>query len=83
VLDEFEVGTSHAWYEDHYARGAFALFEPGQESLLQADIQRPEGRVYFAGEHCSLWHAWIQGALESGIRAARQIHEAPVPVAVR
>ena len=83
VREEFEVGTSHAWYEDPYARGAFALFEPGQESLLQADIQRPEGRVYFAGEHCSLWHAWIQGALESGIRAARQIHEAPVPVAAR
>jgi monoamine oxidase len=83
VLDEFEVGISHAWYEDHYARGAFALFEPGQESLLQADIQRSEGRVYFAGEHCSLWHAWIQGALESGIRAARQIHEAPVPVTAR
>jgi len=83
VREEFEVGTSHAWYEDHYARGAFALFEPGQESLLQADIQRPEGRVYFAGEHCSLWHAWIQGALESGIRAARQIHEAPMPVAAR
>jgi monoamine oxidase len=83
VLDQFEVGISHAWYEDHYARGAFALFEPGQESLLQADIQRSEGRVYFAGEHCSLWHAWIQGALESGIRAARQIHEAPVPVTAR
>ena len=83
VVDEFEVGTSHAWYEDPYAGGAFALFDPGQESLLQADIQAPEGRVYFAGEHCSLWHAWIQGALESGIRAARQIHEAPVPVAAR
>jgi monoamine oxidase len=83
VRDEFEVGTSHAWYEDPYAGGAFALFEPGQESLLQADIQRPEGRAYFAGEHCSLWHAWIQGALEAGIRAARQIHEAPVPVAAR
>jgi monoamine oxidase len=24
-----------------------------------------------------LWHAWIQGALESGIRAAREIHEEP------
>ena len=39
-------------------------------------IRQPEGRVLFAGEHCSLYHAWIQGAPESGIRAARQIHEA-------
>ena len=39
----------------------------------------PEGRIHFAGEHCSLCHAWIQGALESGVRAAREIHEAPAP----
>ena len=77
VLEEFEVGATHAWYDDPYARGAFALFEPEQETRLQADIVRPEGRVYFAGEHCSLWHAWIQGALESGIRVAREIHEQP------
>ena len=38
---------------------------------------RPEGRIHFAGEHCSLYHAWIQGALESGIRAAQAIHETP------
>ena len=37
---------------------------------------RPEGRIHFAGEHCSLYHAWIQGALESGLSAARAIHEA-------
>ena len=77
IRDEYEVGASHAWYGDRYARGAFALFEPGQQSELQDDIVRPEGRIYFAGEHCSLYHAWIQGALESGLRAAREIDEAP------
>ena len=71
------VGASHAWYDDRYANGAFALFAPEQQTTLQADIVRPEGRIYFAGEHCSLYHAWIQGSLESGIRAARQIHELP------
>ena len=79
IREEFEVGASHAWYGDRWARGAFALFAPEQQSLLHEDIVRPEGRVHFAGEHCSLWHAWIQGALESGIRAARAIHEAPAP----
>ena len=61
--------------------GAFALFAPEQQSELQADIVRPEGRILFAGEHCSLYHAWIQGSLESGIRAARQIHEDTVAAA--
>jgi monoamine oxidase len=79
IRDECEGGASYAWYGDPYAVGAFALFEPGQEAVLHADIVNPEGRVHFAGEHCSLWHAWIQGALESGLRAAREIHRAPAP----
>jgi monoamine oxidase len=82
VLDEFECGTSYDWYGDRFAAGAFALFEPGQESRLQEHIVEPEGRIHFAGEHCSLWHAWIEGSLESGIRAARTIHELPATVAV-
>ncbi len=77
IREVYEVGASHAWYGDRWARGAFAMFAPEQQTELQADIVKPEGRVYFAGEHCSLYHAWIQGALESGIRAAREIHEAP------
>ena len=81
IRDVYEVGASHAWYDDRYANGAFALFEAGQQTQLQADIVRPEGRIHFAGEHCSLYHAWIQGALESGLRAARAIHEAPAPAA--
>ncbi|MBA2253720.1 MAG: flavin monoamine oxidase family protein [Chloroflexi bacterium] len=79
IRDEFESGASHAWYGDRWARGAFAMFAPEQQSALQADIVKPEGRILFAGEHCSLYHAWIQGALESGIRAAQQIHEGTVP----
>jgi monoamine oxidase len=76
IRDVYEVGASHAWYDDRFANGAFALFEAGQQTQLQADIVKPEGRIHFAGEHCSLYHAWIQGALESGLRAASAIHEA-------
>ena len=79
IREVYEVGASYAWYGDRWARGAFAMFAPEQQTQLQADIVSPEGRIHFAGEHCSLYHAWIQGALESGIRAARQIHEAPQP----
>jgi monoamine oxidase len=77
VTTEFEVGAVQDWYGDPWARGAFALFEPEQQTRLQASIVQPEGRIHFAGEHTSLYHAWIQGALESGIRAAKEIHEAP------
>ncbi|CAN5699001.1 FAD-dependent oxidoreductase [soil metagenome] len=77
IREVYEVGASYAWYSDRWARGAFAMFAPEQQTQLQGDIVKPEGRVLFAGEHCSLYHAWIQGALESGIRAAQQVHEAP------
>ncbi|GAA0983334.1 FAD-dependent oxidoreductase [Acrocarpospora macrocephala] len=75
INDTFEFGVSHCWYDDPWAAGAFALFEPQQQSGLHEDILKPEGRIHFAGEHCSLWHAWIEGALESGLRAATAVHE--------
>lgn len=75
IREEYEVGSSHAWYSDKWARGAFPLFAPEQQTQLHDAIVRPEGRIHFAGDHCSLFHAWIQGALESGIRAADQIHK--------
>ena len=75
VLAEFEVGASWVWHDDEFAGGAFALFDPGQQGDLHDHIVAPEGRVHFAGEHCSLAHAWIQGSIESGLRAAREIAE--------
>jgi monoamine oxidase len=73
VLEAFEVGTSWMWHDDEFAGGAFALFDPGQQTLLYEHIIAPEGRIHFAGEHASLAHAWIQGAIESGLRVAHEI----------
>ena len=72
---EFEVGASKMWHDDEYAGGAFALFDPQQQTLLYDAIVAPEGRIHFAGEHASLAHAWIQAAIESGVRAASEIHD--------
>lgn len=75
--ENFEVGASKCWDEDEWARGDYCWFKPGQMASLLPHIARPEGRVHFAGEHTSAWPAWMQGALHSGIRAAREVHEAP------
>ena len=74
IKTEFEVGASKSWHDDPFAGGAFALFEPRQQKLLYDHIIAPEGRVHFAGEHASLHHAWIQGAIESGLRSASEIN---------
>jgi monoamine oxidase len=42
-------------------------------SAMAPDIARPEGRVHFAGEHTSAWMGWMEGAIESGERAAREV----------
>jgi len=75
VTQEFEVGVSKMWHDDEFAGGAFALFDPGQQTLLHEAIIAREGRIHFTGEHTSLTHAWIQGAIESGLRAAYEIHQ--------
>ncbi|MBA2646369.1 MAG: FAD-dependent oxidoreductase, partial [Pyrinomonadaceae bacterium] len=36
----------------------------------------PEGRVHFAGDHTSAWIRWMQGALHSGLRVAREVNNA-------
>jgi len=74
--ENFEGATSYCWDQDPWARGAAAFYKPGQESSLHPHITRPEGRVHFAGEHTSAWPGWMQGALQSGHRVAREISEA-------
>ena len=76
IMEEFEVGATQMWHQDEFAGGAFALFDPEQQTLLYDDIIAPEGRIHFAGEHASLAHAWIQGAIESGLRAAVEVNHA-------
>ncbi|HEV2707371.1 MAG TPA: FAD-dependent oxidoreductase [Pyrinomonadaceae bacterium] len=67
----FEAGISKCWVEDEWARGAWA--HPSDEELKHA--MRPEGRIYFAGEHTSQRPSWMQGALESGQRVAREVND--------
>ena len=70
--ENFETGAAVHWSEDEWARGGWA--HPAEDQLKY--IKQPEGRVHFAGEHTSQWSSWMQGALESGNRAAREIKDA-------
>jgi monoamine oxidase len=76
IRKNFEGGASVCWDEDKWARGAYAWFKPGQMTELLPHIARAEGRIHFAGEHTSDWPGWMQGAFQSGHRAAREINEA-------
>jgi monoamine oxidase len=76
-LAEQTISTHvHSWADELWSGGAFAEPSASQEAALGGHVGRAEGRIHFAGEHASSFHAWIQGALESGIRAANEIHNA-------
>ena len=69
--------VSISWDEEPYSRGAYAFVRPGDGRSLFPHLATPEGRIHFAGEHTSTWflHGSMQGALESGQRAARAIQD--------
>jgi monoamine oxidase len=77
VYSEFQGGVSHSWIRYPFAAGAFSMLRPEQIKELTPYVSTPEGRVHFAGEHASSNHAWIQGAIESGIRAAYEVNDLP------
>ena len=49
-----------------------ADFLPGQMRLIRC-LRKNERNIYFAGEHISLRHAWIVGALDSAGYACKQM----------
>ncbi len=77
VRENFERGTTKCWTEDQWSRGAWALVGP--QDLVAA--QKPEGLIHFAGEHLSVFPSWMQGAIVEGLRAVKEIDEAPLTMA--
>ncbi|MED1089384.1 flavin monoamine oxidase family protein [Bacillus paramycoides] len=75
VYSEFVTGASFSWSQNPYSCGAFTAFEPGQELELFPYITPTAGGVHFSGEHTTLTHGWMQGAIESGIRVAHEVNE--------
>ncbi len=73
IRSNFEKGVVHVWANERWSRGSFVTFRPGEMTALMPDITKPEDGVHFAGEHTSSWMGWMEGALESGERAAREV----------
>ena len=62
------------WNADPYSMGAWPAYGIGQQSRI-ADLQRTQGRLFFGGAiTANGWHEFIDGAVESGLRTAREVH---------
>ena len=65
------------WDKDQpLSGGAYMHWAPGQIQPWAERITQPAGRLHFAGEHTSYLHTGMEGAMESGERAAYAIIEA-------
>lgn len=62
------------WTADPFSLGTWCFFKPGQPGRLLPDLRQPEGRLFFAsGDSVVGWRGFIDGAIESGYRAAGEI----------
>ena len=63
------------WDSNPLSMGAFALFGPGQYNTFHRSMIKPEvdGYLHFAGDSTSVYHGWIEGALNSAYRAVMEI----------
>ena len=63
------------WDHEPTIRGALSFFSPEQKKIFSYGMTLPEydGRVFFAGEHISAVHRWMQGALQTGMQAANDL----------
>ncbi len=72
ILPGYELvsATAHDWLADEFSRGTWATHRPGWFTRYHEEMQRPEGRVLLAGSDLANgWSGFIDGAIESGLRA--------------
>jgi monoamine oxidase len=70
------VAPPVSWEDDPWARGGYAVFGPDFDPRLRAILGASHGRVIFAGEHTSeRWQGFMNGAVESGLRAAQEVEQ--------
>ena len=69
---QLEFIGRQCWGADPFARGAWAYFRPGQITRFAADMGAPHGRIRFCGEQLAVANRGMEGAMESGERAAKE-----------
>jgi len=67
------VHKIHSWTATPYSRGAWAYWKPNQIKEFRDSYRASHQNIHFAGEHTSTFAAGIEGAFESGERAAFEV----------
>lgn len=67
--------VDHDWTAESWSRGCYVgLMPPGVQTGYGDALRTPSGRIHWAGtETATRWNGYMDGALESGARAADEV----------
>jgi len=68
----WENGITKYWNEDPWVKASYSIAGVGQKGFRDI-LAKPEGPVFFAGEHTAFYRASMNGAIESGLRAKSEL----------
>jgi len=68
-----KVIAQQSWAQDPFSLGAWSYFHPGTVTKFLPAMNQPSGRIHFCGEQTALGARGMEGALESGARAAKEV----------
>ncbi len=68
--------VSVPWPDFPLSGGAYIAYGPGQIDPYFTDMQEPNGRIWFAGEHLDPTFGYMESAIRSGSRVAGRIGRA-------
>ena len=72
---EFRSGTSVAWHRIPWTLGCYGMWSESSRDQYYQTLCRIDNRIVLAGEHCSHIPAWQEGAILSGMDAAKRLHQ--------
>lgn len=67
------VVAQQSWTRDPWSRGAWSYFHPGTVTRFLPEMFQTHGRIHFCGEQTATAARGMEGALESGERAASAV----------
>jgi monoamine oxidase len=73
---QLEAAGYKSWQMDRFAGGDWVCWAPGQVVDAVPALKEPAGTLHFCGEHTALSNRGMEGAMESGERAALEVLEA-------
>ncbi|MBW4562912.1 MAG: FAD-dependent oxidoreductase [Mojavia pulchra JT2-VF2] len=62
-----------SWEKHKWTRGCSGVMWLGRSKYNVEAVTKPEKKLYFAGEHCSMDNAWIEGAITSALSQVEEI----------